>query len=362
MASKKYPWILGLILSCLFIWGIAAIFHDSTSPWFFDRELGILVHPSHYTYRHRSEGWGMTHYGAYGIGGIPDAASDPRAKILIWGDSYVAAHGVNDQDKMAQQLSHLFSRNRIPVLAVGIGFSGASMADYYFRMPRYEKLLSSVRGHFIMIAQPDEDIVPDRQEQGQSRFLRISEPPGFALHEAHQQVLPQQKLKMRLSMSYLDFIIILKKRVANIKPRFAPTIQRVSAKAESGDHVPFTSPADEKRAFAFLCHSLRSQTTLPLTMVYLPRIPRIEQGKIVFTDPFAKRMATFARICREHNIGFLNLGGSFIHLYEESGRFPRGFANSRPGQGHLNRHGHGLVAQALYEYAKKQNLFIQPLP
>jgi hypothetical protein len=58
-------------------------------------------------------------------------------------------------------------------------------------------------------------------------------------------------------------------------------------------------------------------------------------------------LAIFADLCRKQGILFLDMTDIFVKNYEENDILPHGFANSRVGAGHLNKHGHAMTAQTL---------------
>jgi len=52
---------------------------------------------------------------------------------------------------------------------------------------------------------------------------------------------------------------------------------------------------------------------------------------------------------------FLDMTDVFLREYNEHHILPYGFANTRIGYGHLNQHGHRMIANALYNFMEEQN-------
>ena len=102
------------------------------------------------------------------------------------------------------------------------------------------------------------------------------------------------------------------------------------------------------KAFAFLLHELRNQTTKPVIFIYCPYLPLIKGGELNFKDRNADIISVFARECRRNGIGFIDMKQDFCSYYLGTGKFPRGFNNSRPSEGHFNGAGHRLIAKAIY--------------
>ena len=127
-------WLAGSILSLLFISIVSFFFHDSISPWVKNPRLNKYVHPEGLVYRMRSQGWGNTIVGKYGINGIADITKKSENKIMIWGDSHVEAWHVDDSYKMPQVLTNILKLNSYHnYISVGIGNSGDSMVDFFLR-------------------------------------------------------------------------------------------------------------------------------------------------------------------------------------------------------------------------------------
>ena len=58
---------------------------------------------------------------------------------------------------------------------------------------------------------------------------------------------------------------------------------------------------------------------------------------------------------KKNNIPFLNTEKDFLSFFSEENEFPFGFNNTKPGTGHLNKNGHKIIANILYEFLIKKN-------
>ena len=87
-------------------------------------------------------------------------------------------------------------------------------------------------------------------------------------------------------------------------------------------------------------------------IVYDPTVYAESDGSgSTHTDPQA--LAAFRAGCEQAGILFVDLTDSYLALYREGHKFPYGFANTTPGMGHMNRWGHQLFAQAVYQTIKE---------
>ena len=57
----------------------------------------------------------------------------------------------------------------------------------------------------------------------------------------------------------------------------------------------------------------------------------------------------FRSAIEDNDIIFLDMEDAFQEAYEKAHVVPYGFNNTSPGEGHLNRHGHKLIAEGLYD-------------
>ena len=337
-------WIGGFLASLLVAWAATALFDNSLLIAVEDPATGFLVSPPGYSYVHRTEGFGRTLFGAHGISGIPDAAALTGPKILFWGDSYVEGLQVDDNDKMAQAFTRLAREAGLDLTGVGLGGSGQRVADYYFKMPVYERLLPRTLAHVIVIADLA-DVLPDNGADCHSSFL--SKP---ALDLIWSQCLPNatgQRWGKLLAHLRLQGPYDLYRRILDLRPRLTPG---PANDAPAGAPEPELSPTARQTAWDFLLPRLRARTSLPLLIVYLPVTPRIQDNRVV-TEPLqADAVAAFARTCAAHGIGFVNMADPFNAYFAETRQLPRGFANTPPGEGHINAAGHFLVARAVLEY------------
>jgi lysophospholipase L1-like esterase len=59
------------------------------------------------------------------------------------------------------------------------------------------------------------------------------------------------------------------------------------------------------------------------------------------------KLRDFSRLCKEHNITFIDMSDDFIAAYNKEKIVPYGFSNTIPGEGHLNKYGHEIIAERL---------------
>ncbi len=114
--------------------------------------------------------------------------------------------------------------------------------------------------------------------------------------------------------------------------------------------APAADPVEKVRALnALLAKISRVSAERGVTpvVVYDPALHVGEDGQArVDTDPEA--LVLFAALCENNGVLFLDLGPRFLAEYRENAALPFGFSNTAPGEGHINRVGHRLFAEAVY--------------
>lgn len=335
-------WLGGFLLSFFVCWAVSSVFTDSVVPVVWDEQLRKHVRQPGTTFRFRSEGWADTVVADHGLSRL-DAmtATDPNDKFLFWGDSFA------DSVRVAESQRAMPVFNKISTLkGVTVADGGLGVADYYFEIPRYEKAISNVVGHVILIGDI-RDILPEEHVQCHCRFLsspwRFEEsqcqPSGTALKYA--SVINEWKL---------DFLHGIYRSFVDHTLDFSVGIPTLATPKAS----PTDGAIEVDEAWQFLVNSLKEQTKGFILFVYAPDIPRLRHGQIDFHDIEHQRMARFGAICRDNGVGFINLGSRFIRHFNESRQFVKGFFNTPPGTGHFNAAGQSLIAEALLEHFKEK--------
>jgi len=334
---------ISLCCSIIFIWAAGYFFLSSLTSYEFEHNLHKYIHTSNTIHKNRSEGWATTRVGKYNINAVPDITKIREPKIAVWGDSYVEAWQVNDDQKMPQVITSLLHQKEIDLFCFGIGSSGDSVADYYFDMPAYEQLAQPVVAHCIIITNFT-DISPDQTSDQKNGVFRsnplrleyIASRPSF------------QNIKRILNEWGLYFVWEPIRALMKTQIHLIPSI-RQSSYQQSASEDPATG-ADIEGAWAFLLSKFKQQTEVPIIFVYCPAIPMIHNNELVLKNPDSNTARLFNQICAAYDIGFIDVSTRFLDYYKQTGKFPRGFSNTRPGSGHFNAAGHRIVAEAITAY------------
>ncbi|AGF78972.1 hypothetical protein UWK_02433 [Desulfocapsa sulfexigens DSM 10523] len=346
--------ILSFVVSVLFIWCVGYFFCDSLRPFQYDSSLKKYIHTPHIFYKQRSEGFAQTHKGLFGINAIPDITKVRGNKIVVWGDSYVEAHQVNDSEKIPQVITRKLNERGLgqQLMSFGIGMSGDSVADYFFEIPRYEHLVKDIAAHYIVITN-SKDILPDQPTDNKKGLFKSN---PFGLYEDNWSP-KYQNIKNVFSHLNLSFVWqpALSALSAPERLHFLPNIQKTEDAA-----APFNKDVPSNKflidSWSFLLKNLRNQTKVPIIFVYAPGVPKIIKGEISDYDENAIQIALFADIAKGYGIELVDTTYKFVKFNRDTGLFPRGFSNSKPSEGHFNRDGNDIVATMIMDHFLKEEM------
>ncbi len=95
---------------------------------------------------------------------------------------------------------------------------------------------------------------------------------------------------------------------------------------------------------------IRNKTDKRIVILYHPPVKLEEDGTISF--PTNNAEPYYEKICKENDIDFVDMTASFAKAYEEDHVIPYGFSNTTPGDGHINRAAHAMIAEELAKVLK----------
>lgn len=123
-----------------------------------------------------------------------------------------------------------------------------------------------------------------------------------------------------------------------------------------GESTPLQTYGDEG-LYQELMSRLRDtvgQYGAELILVYHPHLLLTEDNGITFEEQSEDRFF-YADVCRKNGVTFLDMTDRFVQYYQENHILPHGFANTSVGSGHLNKYGHAMIAEAVYDHVKEGN-------
>ena len=96
---------------------------------------------------------------------------------------------------------------------------------------------------------------------------------------------------------------------------------------------------------------IRSRTDKQVIILYHPAVSIEKDGTMKLLTNGAEPY--YSEVCAEYDIDFIDMSDAFLKAYEEDYTVPYGFMNTAPGDGHINRAAHRMMAEELYKVLRK---------
>ena len=264
--------------------------------------------------------WGVTNND--GFNNLRDYTPGERIDILLMGSSHMEGFNIAQDENTAAVMNTLFDGEKY---TYNIGTAGHTML--YCAKHLAAALDTYKPGEYVVIETNTVDFAPED----------IDAVLGGTLAD-----IPSQSGALITLMQKLPYLRLL--YTVQFKGAGAADTEAVDAvdQTQTGDYAAVLSPL--LGMVADIC----SERGVQPIIVYDAIVLVDEQGKAyTVTDP--EYLAAFGSVCAEKGIVFVDLTGAYTDEYAESSRLPYGFANTTPGMGHMNKVGHRLFAQEVYE-------------
>lgn len=96
---------------------------------------------------------------------------------------------------------------------------------------------------------------------------------------------------------------------------------------------------------------IRSCFDGPIVFIYHPTTEIQADGTLKLIR--SHTLEIFKEECEHMDIDFIDTGDAFLEHYNRYHELPYGFANTTPGNGHLNEVGHKIMADVIIDYLEE---------
>ena len=264
--------------------------------------------------------WGVTNND--GFNDLRDYTPGEKIDILLMGSSHMEGFNVAQDENAGAVLNTLFDGEKY---TYNIGTAGHTML--YCIKHLAAALDTYEPGGYVVIETNTVDFDPEDIDAVLSGTLADIPSQSGAI------ITLMQKLP------YLRLLYTVQFKGAGAADTEAAT---TADQTQIGDYAAVLSPL--LGMVADIC----SERGVQPVIVFDTAVLVDEHGKAyTVTDP--EQLAAFESVCAEKGIVFVDLTDAYLGEYAESCRLPYGFANTTPGTGHMNKLGHRLFAQEVYE-------------
>ena len=283
------------------------------------------------TWSYMTEGYGYGKTDSLGYNNAYYAnLTDPD--IVVVGSSHMEALEVPENANCVYLLNELFDKDDVPdnnYKCLNLGVSGHS---FQVTASNYKSIANKFQGSkYIVIeafevefsSQTLDDIIAEK-------FSTPMEEKSF-LAETMQKV---------------PFVRALYKKINETKP-----VQTTTAESTDSNNVVYdlNEYTDKLNIVLKKIAEISAENNVEPIIMLHDRFWENEEGEFVFTTDKAYKDA-FKKCCDINGIKVIDVSSKMVNEYKNSFAPSYGFANSEPGDGHLNKTGHRIIAETVYEY------------
>ncbi|MBQ7692186.1 MAG: hypothetical protein IJT29_01110 [Oscillospiraceae bacterium] len=311
--------LLAFVLLCLFCalyFNIPVHFENPTGATEYRYEPGRF-------YSRGTEGFGAGRVNNEGFNNLRDYTPGEEIDLLLMGSSHTEGFCIFQVDNAANLLNEFFAGEKY---TYNIGMAGHT---FLYAVKRLDKALETYRPRDAVIFE----------------LATLSYDPAAmdAAAEGTLPDIPSHSGGLLTALQKLPYLRLLYTKY------FKGTNEAVAAAAVSAE--PVTQEAYEAALSRLLEKTGEVCTAHGVKgiLVYTPTVQPDAAGHGV-TDARPGEREAFARLCAENGLVFLDLTEENIAAMEEDGALPFGFANTAPGEGHINSLGHRIFAESVYAH------------
>lgn len=267
------------------------------------------------------------------------AENGVRPEILIMGSSHTEAFNVAQNESYSYLLNELVVSSGMDWNTYNIGISGHRITTCF---NNFERAVNEF--------QPSEYVVVEvsTTELTMDEINQISEGTVKKIHSSANPILVfLQKIPFVRCVYYqIDKMGFDVKNTNNIVHK------EKNVKAEVNNTTNPDSGNEYNEALNLLMKNLNSvaeKNGVKIIILLNSNLSINKNGEVISPDKNEKEEA-FEYACLDNGIGYLDMHSAYSEMYNETHCLPHGFSNTAVGEGHLNKHGHKAVAEALYNY------------
>lgn len=245
----------------------------------------------------------------------------PQIDMLLMGSSQTEGLYVDGNENVSYVLNETCEENDKDFYAYNIGMSSHMFTRNVSNLPaalqKYDPKYVAIEVDRVNIAEVDWESIKKNS---------FSELKGFEQNEWKYYIQKNPYIKL----SYLQLKNYMQKDIVDVQ------IYEGDCDTESLD------------AILDYVNEVAKEYDCKVILYYLPTLYLDEQGNVI-SNTSEELLDTFSGRCDAYGVKFVDMTAPYFSLYETEKKLPTGFSNTTVGYGHINRDGHRLLAEALYE-------------
>lgn len=280
---------------------------------------------------HGTEGYGISVVDENGY--LNPAGKLADRYVLMMGASHTQGKEVSPRRRYSVLVNDWFSDGSGKLTAYNIASDGHFLPTQIQHFAAAMEAFPNAAAITIEIGSTDYS----GQELHESRNQTVYDPEDSALRFASLDTAAGLKMRVKESLPLLN---LYKRNLQTLREQTAE-----EADPESEERYDYATELDGALEL------IRSEFDGPIAFVYHPSTA-IEQDGTLRLD-YSRTWDTFCALCEKHQIDVIDTGPQFRKAYEDTRKLPYGFANTTPGEGHLNALGHEILAREIISYLEE---------
>ena len=346
---------IGRILSRFIVWGVIVTvlaelllrtFFISPSRQHFDAELGWQYIPNSKIV-YSSEGYAIHRLNELGMNDESLAEKNNQEKILVLGDSFTEALEVARDKNFVSQLDNRFDE----IDFVNAGRGAYAPPHQLIVIKRMAAHMQQARNLLFLSHGDIHDLISlpldiTQTPEGVISFLVPVNEGKDAIKDKFRVILHNSALATYIMRRYHREIKKFIRFVASPCIWKCQSRGSMNAQPKQGAIEKASIASDHKKEKDMLTYIFNKlETTAPTLIFYIPNVIYKTQGNAAISDYSLKELGIIEAAARSSGLPFYDLSQQFFNDYKKTGFAAFGFSNTQVGgEGHLNSHGHQVVA------------------
>ena len=277
---------------------------------------------------HALEGFGKT---CYADGNEVQTPFDDGIPIVVLGDSYTEAIQVNNAEKYVSLTEIALRERGWMVNLINLGDANRTVADFTYMAP---EIIALYRPKLVVFQTNESAFFDSLNPDRINYFEPLPDREDLQLIHREREELPLLAQNILHSSGLLTLTALRWETLTDsifTRPAAPPETLRATPAQLAGE----------------VAHLVAAYPDSQIVILVIPSVPILFPGKINPGWNNSNDMEILSVLAQQGNVAVVYPAPAFKEMYKKYGIFPRGFFNSRPNYGHLNRYGHVAVAEAL---------------
>jgi hypothetical protein len=281
-----------------------------------------------------TEGYGSGRMNNEGLNNLEDFRRQ-QIDILLMGSSHMEGINVAQTETVAARLNNMFSKTKY---VYNLGFS---THDFLRNANNLEAAIKIYKPNEYIVIEFRETEIASMQELKDVVDFKLRKLPSFDSGIlSYLQKMPYLRLGYRQVKLLTDFHVVDMLKIFNPNNHASDKTMNVFDQERYSEVLELVMSRISK-----IC----TDNGLKLIIFRHPQLVLNKDGTAtVKTD--TEYLDAFQVACNDNDIYFIDMADVFMQEYNTKHALPHGFYNTAVGVGHLNKNGHYMIANKLYNY------------